>query len=66
MTIGLLLQTILVGLVVISLGFFGFWTIFGKDWLLYAFGSTMIIVFLYMIVLSFIYENFPQVWNAPL
>lgn len=64
MTIGLLLQTILVGLAVIGLGFLCFGIMFEKNWLLYTFGSIFIILFLYVIVLSFIYQNFPHVWKA--
>lgn len=66
MTIGLLLEAIIVGLTVVGVGFMTFYFIFEKEWLTKASILTYVIVELYAIVLSFIYQNFPQVWNTPL
>lgn len=66
MTIGLLLEAIWVGLIAIGLGFLTFGFLFDKEWPLYAAASIMIVVFIYAIVLSFIYQNLKPVWNAPI
>ncbi len=66
MTTGLLLQTILVLMVVIAIGCICFSLLFDKDWLMYAGLSVFILIFLFVIVLSFMYQNLQHVWNAPL
>ena len=66
MTIGLLLEAILVGLIAIGCGFLAFGLLFDKEWPLYTFASIMIVVFIYVLALSFIYQNLKSVWNTPI
>ena len=64
MTIGLLIQTILFILTLICAGLVIFYILYEKDWMLTTALSMMVILYLCSIVLGFIHERFPKVWNA--